>query len=68
MTERPILFSGPRVVDLREGRKTQTRRTRGLDAINVEPDAWKLVGTIGWAEPSGYGADSIGDLVNGIKR
>ena len=44
MAERPILFSGEMVRALREGRKTQTRRTRGLEAINAEPDAWVLMG------------------------
>lgn len=55
MTERPILFNSDMVRALREGRKTVTRRTRGLEKINAEPDAWAY----GWAvdgEP-GQGAD-----------
>lgn len=43
MKERPILFSTDMVRELREDRKTQTRRTRGLDAINAEPDEWQLL-------------------------
>lgn len=44
MTERPILFNGPMVRALREGRKTVTRRTAGLAKINAHPDAWELIG------------------------
>lgn len=42
VAEHPILFSAPMVRALRENRKTVTRRTRGLDKINVAPDAWTL--------------------------
>lgn len=44
MKEIPILFSAPMVRALRENRKTQTRRTRGLDEINAEPNAWVYCG------------------------
>ncbi len=42
--ERPILFSGDMVRATLDNRKTQTRRTRGLDYINKEPDRWFYVG------------------------
>lgn len=46
MKERPILFSGAMVRACRRevDPKTQTRRTRGLERINAEPDTWTLVG------------------------
>jgi hypothetical protein len=46
MKERPILFSAPMVLALRAGTKTQSRRTRGLDKINADPDDWKLLGFV----------------------
>lgn len=49
MKERPILFSGPMVIAIREDRKGQTRRLNGLDEINLNPDAWKLA----WAVNDG---------------
>jgi len=44
----PILFSTPMVQGILEGKKTQTRRTKGLEAINENPDEWKFdgIGTI----------------------
>lgn len=40
--ERPILFSTEMVKAILEGRKTQTRRTKGLELINANPDDWQF--------------------------
>lgn len=44
MKEHPILFSTPMVQAILEGRKTQTRRTRGLKWVNESPDKFYFFG------------------------
>lgn len=39
---KPILFSTEMVKAKLEGRKTQTRRTKGLEAVNINPDDWQF--------------------------
>jgi hypothetical protein len=43
MKETGIIMSGRHPVDILEGRKTMTRRIRGLKEINQHPDDWELV-------------------------
>lgn len=42
--EHPILFSASMVRALRADKKTQTRRTSGLDKVNGDPSAWEYIG------------------------
>lgn len=44
MKTRPILLNTEMVQAEQIGRKTQTRRTKGLDAINVAPEMWRFIG------------------------
>lgn len=46
MKERPILFSTAMVQAILNGTKTQTRRTKGLETFNEQPDNWKWTCTL----------------------
>ncbi|MDR6844485.1 hypothetical protein [Flavobacterium granuli] len=38
----PMLYSTPMVQGILEGIKTKTRRTKGLEKVNINPDEWKF--------------------------
>jgi len=42
MTERPLILSAPMMRAYLDGRKTVTRRLRGLELVNNNPDAWRF--------------------------
>jgi hypothetical protein len=44
MKETPVLFNTEMVKAYQQGRKTQTRRLKGLGKINENPDAWHYIG------------------------
>lgn len=44
MKERPILFSTPMVIEVLNDAKDVTRRTKGLDKLNENPDAFSFNG------------------------
>lgn len=44
MSDRPIIMTAESIRSILAGTKTQTRRLRGLKAINANPDRWRLWG------------------------
>lgn len=59
--ERGILMSAPMVIPTLDGRKTMTRRTRGLDAYNEQPDEWAV-------ERTGLSSDGLWRFIHRGER
>lgn len=47
-----VMFKPEMVRAYIEQRKNQTRRLKGLDVINADPDAWHLMGILDWKQNS----------------
>jgi len=63
MKERSIIFNSETVKAILNGRKTQTRRTRGLGTINKDPNNWCLE----WFNSgTGIASFSRGDIIDGV--
>src|SRR5690349_24967906 len=56
MKEHPILMKGDMVRAILGNYKWKTRRLRGLEDVNVNPDAWtfKKLGTLDWMTKKSY--------------
>ena len=62
MKERPIIFS-ENIPAILEGKKTMTRRLRGLKEINQDPGNWQLE----WFNPrTGIAKFARCDVVDGV--
>ena len=51
MKEHPVLMQSDMVNPVMDGRKTQTRRTNGLDKINTRPDGWEVFNGVDHGRP-----------------
>lgn len=63
----PILFSTLMVQAEKEGRKSMTRRTRGLELINENPSQWQFLGLQVFADGNLYAKFQNDSIVQNIK-
>lgn len=68
MKETPLIYSTDNVIRILKGLKTQTRRTRGLNQINKNPNAWEYQGLNKFGQHLFYPTGDYPDEFDGLVK